>query len=173
MSDWMIFAERITTEMERQQLSIKQLADKIGMTTTTVSRYAKGERVPRASEIVRTADALGVTCDYLVGLSDNPHRINEQMEMISRQAAIDRIRGTGYADQIKENVIMILMGLPSEQPEIIRCKDCRWWDKYGDDNGYCMAAKHGYWSEHWEIIIRRTYKGDFYCADAEPNGEQE
>ena len=54
------------------------------------------------------------------------------------------------------------------QPEIIRCKDCRWWDKYGDyDNGYCMAAKHGYWSAHWDISIRRTYKGDFYCADAE------
>lgn len=60
------------------------------------------------------------------------------------------------------------------QPEIIRCKDCRWWDKHGDyDNGYCMAAKHGYWSEHWDITIRRVYKGDFYCADAEPKGEQE
>ena len=44
---------------------------------------------------------------------------------IERQAAIDRIRGTGYADQIKENVIMILMCLPSAQPEIIRCKDCK------------------------------------------------
>lgn len=54
------------------------------------------------------------------------------------------------------------------QPEIVRCKNCRWWDKYGDyDSGYCMAAKHGYWSEHWDISIRRTYKSDFYCADAE------
>lgn len=62
--------------------------------------------------------------------------------------------------------------LKDAQPEIIRCKDCRWWDKYDEwDNGYCMAAKHGYLSEHWEITIRRTYKGDFYCADAEPKGE--
>ena len=38
-------------------------------------------------------------------------------DLIERQAAIDRIRGTGYADQIKENVIMILMGLPSAQPK--------------------------------------------------------
>ena len=58
---------------------------------------------------------------------------------------------------------------PSAQPEIIRCKDCRWWDKYGDyDTGYCMAARHGYWTEHWDISIRRKYRGDFYCADAEP-----
>ena len=62
----------------------------------------------------------------------------------------------------------LLRSWPSAQPEIVRCKDCRWWDKYGDyDSGYCMAAKHGYWSEHWDISIRRTYKGDFYCADAE------
>jgi len=38
-------------------------------------------------------------------------------DCISRQVAIDRIIGTGYADQIKENVIMILMGLPSAQPK--------------------------------------------------------
>lgn len=64
--------------------------------------------------------------------------------------------------------------LPSAQSEIIRCKDCRWWDKYGDyDNGYCMAAKHGYWSEHWDISIRRTYKGDFYCADAERRTDEQ
>lgn len=74
MNEWMIFAERITAEMERQQLSIRQLADKIGMTTTTVSRYVKGQRVPRANEIIKTADALGVTCDYLLGLSDNPYK---------------------------------------------------------------------------------------------------
>ena len=73
-----------------------------------------------------------------------------------------------------EEARKIIMATPYKQPEIIRCKDCRWWDKYGDyDNGYCMAAKHGYWSEHWDISIRRTYKGDFYCADAEPKGEQE
>ena len=74
MNEWMIFAERVTAEMERQQLSIRQLADKIGMTPTTVSRYAKGQRVPRANEIIKIADALGVTCDYLLGLSDDPYK---------------------------------------------------------------------------------------------------
>lgn len=62
--------------------------------------------------------------------------------------------------------------LPSAKTEIIHCKDCRWWDKYSDyDIGYCMAAKHGYWTSHWDISIRRKYEGDFYCADAEMRGE--
>ena len=54
------------------------------------------------------------------------------------------------------------------QPEIIRCKDCKWWDKYSEKHGYCMAAKHGFMSSHWEISIYRTYDEDFFCADAEP-----
>ena len=63
--------------------------------------------------------------------------------------------------------------LPSAQPEVIRCKDCRWWDKYSETQGYCMAAKHGYYSSHWEIRIRRTYGEDFFCADAESIEEEE
>ena len=52
--------------------------------------------------------------------------------------------------------------------EVVRCRDCKWWDK--DDNdlyGYCMAMKHGYMSANWEIGIYRKYKGNFYCADGE------
>lgn len=52
------------------------------------------------------------------------------------------------------------------QKDIIRCKDCKWWDK--EENslyGYCLACKHGYSSSNWEIRIYRTYKGDWFCAE--------
>lgn len=55
---------------------------------------------------------------------------------------------------------------------VVRCKDCKWWDKSEDSPfGYCMAIKHGYFSKNWEIGIYRRYKGDFYCADAERSKE--
>lgn len=54
-----------------------------------------------------------------------------------------------------------------EEPEVIRCKDCKWWDDGDGVSRVCHAAKHGYMSSHWDISIYRTYKGDFYCADAE------
>ena len=60
-------------------------------------------------------------------------------------------------------------GKAEAQAEIIRCRDCKWWgcdDETGDVR-VCHAAKHGHISSHWEISIRRTYRGDFYCADAE------
>ena len=55
-----------------------------------------------------------------------------------------------------------------EQKEVVRCKDCKWWDKKDDSNyGYCHACKHGYHSDHWEIGIYRTYKSNWFCADGE------
>ena len=89
-------------------------------------------------------------------------------DYISRQAAIEAINRAVTKEAARRSV----EGLPSVQPEIIRCKDCRWWDKRSDYGiGYCMAAKHGYWTSHWDISIRRKYEGDFYCADAEMRGE--
>ena len=90
-------------------------------------------------------------------------------DLISRQAAIEAIMGeptdahypSWYAERLEQ--------LPSAQPEIIRCKDCRWWDRRADGSpmGYCHACKHGHYSRHWEISIIRTYEENFFCADAE------
>ena len=47
-------------------------------------------------------------------------------DLISRQAAIDAIRGeieiNGYS-----HVVDVLEQLPSAQPELVRCKDCKFY----------------------------------------------
>lgn len=106
------------------------------------------------------------------------------MDLIDRQDAIDALRtcydtktismdnGDEYINY--EDAIGAIEQLPSaqpEQPEIIRCKDCRWWDKAEGKYGYCMAARHCHYSTHWEISIYRTYDGEFFCADAERRKE--
>ena len=74
---------------------------------------------------------------------------------------------TGYALSADE-VAMAVENAPTiDAVPVVRCKDCKWWDKTDNGFGYCMAMKHGYMSENWEIGIYRTYKGDFYCADGE------
>ena len=51
---------------------------------------------------------------------------------------------------------------------VVRCRDCRWWDKIEDSSmGYCHACKHAHYSRNWEISIYRTHKWDFFCADGE------
>ena len=58
--------------------------------------------------------------------------------------------------------------------EVVRCRDCKWWDKKDEsDYGYCHACKHGYSSPNWQIGIYRIYKGNFFCADGEIESEEE
>lgn len=94
-------------------------------------------------------------------------------DMVYRQAAIDLIDGI-ETERLKGNIELIyapaikgLRALPSVQPEIIRCKDCKWWERINDTIGYCHATKHCHYSSNWEISIYRRQRPDFYCADAE------
>lgn len=58
--------------------------------------------------------------------------------------------------------------------EIVRCKDCKWWEKKEDSTlGYCNAVKHWHFSDHLEIQIYSRYEPDFFCADGERRSEDE
>lgn len=52
-----------------------------------------------------------------------------------------------------------LNDIPSAEPEIIRCKDCKHWDKKWTND----------WSPdyHYCPMIDGVRNGDWYCADAE------
>ena len=89
-----------------------------------------------------------------------------------RQSCVDRIDGKS-CEECKHHVLEVSCERLMEQPtidavEVVRCKNCRWWDKReGSNYGYCHAAKHGYYSRNWEISIYRTYGEDFFCGDGE------
>ena len=86
-------------------------------------------------------------------------------DLISRQAAIDALH-TWFRDGFDEDrwwnsthVLAAIEGLPSAQPEIIRCKDCKYWDTTWQ-NDYAP-------NYHYCPMIDSTRRNDFYCADAE------
>lgn len=96
-------------------------------------------------------------------------------DLIDRQDAIDAVNaylGLSAVSRTIQNMTSIqeiLENLPSAEPKIIKCKDCKWWEKEG---GYCHAIKHCHYTRNWEIQIYRTYPQNFYCADAEPREER-
>lgn len=111
-------------------------------------------------------------------------------DLIRRQDAIDAFekectlnctdRNGIYCGKIRtailyEGVMKILNNIPSTEPNLIHCADCRWWKQDEDiaPYGWCFACKSGTYTEHWDIMIRRKYQGDFFCADAEPKIEGE
>ena len=67
-------AERISQEIERRGISKKDFSVVIGASDVMVSYWCNGKRVPLLQQIVDMAEYFGVTVDYLVGLSDVPHR---------------------------------------------------------------------------------------------------
>ena len=65
-----IIAERITKARKELGLNQKELAKKANLTEANLSRYENGIREPKSAVLARLADALEVSTDYLVGLTD-------------------------------------------------------------------------------------------------------
>lgn len=87
------------------------------------------------------------------------------MELINKKDALHAVlHNTGDAAVAAVENIKTVDAVP-----VVRCKDCRWFDREEPDNlyGYCHAAKHGHITSRWEISIYRKCKEDFYCADGE------
>ena len=99
-------------------------------------------------------------------------------ELISRNSVEHLVMTKSYdlGEPIQKRLMLHdVEKLPYAEPEIIYCKDCRWWDREAEDSpmGYCHACKHSHYSRHWEINIRRTYEEDVCCSDADPKEEGE
>ena len=59
------FGEHLKSLLEEKGMKQKFLADKTGMTESSVSRYVNGERTPRISQAYRIACVLGVDMNTL------------------------------------------------------------------------------------------------------------
>ena len=59
--------ERILSLLKSQSMSQKELAERIGTTEATMSRYVAGERDPKSEVLANIATALNTTTDYLLG----------------------------------------------------------------------------------------------------------
>jgi len=110
-------------------------------------------------------------------------------DTISRQAAIDAIceDGTQLERQGQYSITMaerkqrdadILDALPSAQPEIIRCKDCKHWRQQTNYQGALLSFGFCESDDMWRSLYGETYEvshidtdDDFYCGYAERKEE--
>ena len=65
---------RIRDMREDHDLSQRELAEKLGMPQQQYYRYEKGYRDFPIDILIRLSDLYGVSVDYLLGLTCNPHR---------------------------------------------------------------------------------------------------
>lgn len=67
-----IFRERLLAVRKEKGLTQKQLAEKIGVIYQAIGNFEKGHNLPTFQVLVRLAEALETSLDYLAALSDDP-----------------------------------------------------------------------------------------------------
>lgn len=68
------FGDKMKQYRKERKWSLDQLADKVGSSKQVLSRYERGERIPRISAAKSIADALQVELSEMVDITelDNP-----------------------------------------------------------------------------------------------------
>ena len=66
------FRSILKDQLNFRGMTQKQLAGEIGTTESTISRYISGIHTPDITVAAKIAEALGVSVDYLCGLTDIP-----------------------------------------------------------------------------------------------------
>ena len=99
----------------RGEMSQKDFAKKIGVSTPTVGFYENGERVPDALTLLRIADIFDVSVDYLLGRAECKTADNESIKKAIgfSDEAIDQLRKLS-AVKVPDHVYISVPDLLSE-----------------------------------------------------------
>ena len=70
------FSKRLKIAILFSDLSQKELAEKAGVTPASITSYAKGTKNPTMETLVKIADALNISTDWLCGIENKGYRRN-------------------------------------------------------------------------------------------------
>lgn len=66
----MKFHERLKLELKNSQLTQKQIAEKLGIDNSNITKWKSGENSPSLEVFYQLCILLDVSADYLLGLTD-------------------------------------------------------------------------------------------------------
>lgn len=78
---------RIYELLQKEGIQQKELAERIGITETAMSRYINGTREPKPDVIANMATALHTTSDYLLGIKCDDFNYRQVRRMIARNTS--------------------------------------------------------------------------------------
>lgn len=89
-----LFGSRLKTRREALGFEKKQLGQMVGLTHSAIWKYEEGLQGPNVEIIVRLADALQCTTDYLYGRTDLPDYVlisGDQVPQVLRDKNVDAV----------------------------------------------------------------------------------
>lgn len=82
-----IIGERLAGLLREQGKTQRELAEQVGTTEVSMSRYIKGDRVPKGPILENIAKALRTTTDYLLGNEQDSNDSDLEYNYIHRAIA--------------------------------------------------------------------------------------
>lgn len=80
----MEFGERLLLVLKEKEITQRELAEKININETALSRYVNGSRKPRMDILVNIARALNVSVEYLTGKDEREIEFQEVKNVLCR-----------------------------------------------------------------------------------------
>lgn len=81
MADLKILSKRLIEVRKRNGYTRKRLAEELNRPYRTITNYEAGEHEPGHKYLIEIAEKFGVTTDYLLGLSDDPHKTSDDKKV--------------------------------------------------------------------------------------------
>lgn len=94
---------RISQLLKSRNIQQKELAEQIGITEATISRYISGTREPKPEVLANIATALRTTSDYLLGIENDDFNFHHVRRIIARNSS-------SMTEQEKKALIDALFG---------------------------------------------------------------
>ena len=82
-----IIGNRIKGLLEQQKISQQELANKIGMSAVSISRYITGGRIPKSTVLQKIAYALDVSPDFILGKESVKKDYEEAKRLLERSVS--------------------------------------------------------------------------------------
>ena len=67
-----MFTDVFVNILQEKDITPYRIAKETGISQGLMSRYKNGKKTPSAESLVKIADYLNVSVDYLLGRTDNP-----------------------------------------------------------------------------------------------------
>ena len=96
--------EKIAKLLEEHGMTQRELAEKVGVTEVSMSRYIKGERIPKAPLIAKIAEALHTSANYLVGIEEKE---DPEMDFYFVKRTIIK-NANGWSNKQKASIVLAL-----------------------------------------------------------------
>lgn len=148
-----LFRERLTQAMSEAQISQSALARGIGVDRSTVSQLLsdQGARMPNAQVVAECARIMGISTDWLLGLTDRPESAAELMaESLLMTEAPRAMIDQNILNWHREAAGYKVRHVPATLPDMMKTNEFMEWE-YGphlgrtSDQAITTAEEHLAW----------------------------